>query len=527
MSYRNPQIVQPAKVGEIYGAGIAQLGKSISQGIDAYALKQEKIRKEQEAELKKQQNLYNQVDFEKAKMSANFTQKTRDYQLSSQLKPIADNAIKNYGDAKIALLNETNPAIRAELNKKLQNSYSTLINAEAYVKALQGDIGKYISINNAQEIGITKGIAATGADAIINQEFMQNISAMSDGGTIKMNQLEDGSIDLTAYRKDGSEIRTLNSAKYLQSGNSLIYDIPATDVEFLKDVDKQILTNKGNIKKEFLSDPKSRIIKTDAGSFNQFYETVDVDAIVKASSSTLVGQVAAYNAMTAQQKEDVWANQLGENRSEALTATDEDIAAAYQNLLVQSLKEQDAFDNFDGKLVSVGGMTKITPPTSPKPGKPTVREIKAENMANLISSVPSVFKLKLNPAGVPTPESFNAKIEIPEVTNPDTGKKEKDDKEFKDNIESLGFNVIDVSKSKEDDTIIGYDIEMKGKTSGTYKLDFNDLPTIKEFYNELLIISGYDPKEAQDVNKEILNILTIRGFEPTEAGKSIKGKFDK
>ncbi len=42
MSYRNPQIVQPAKVGEIYGAGIAQLGKSISQGIDAYDFKTRK-----------------------------------------------------------------------------------------------------------------------------------------------------------------------------------------------------------------------------------------------------------------------------------------------------------------------------------------------------------------------------------------------------------------------------------------------------------------------------------------------------
>lgn len=364
MSYRNPQIVQPAKVGEIYGAGIAQLGSTIAKNIDAYALKQEKIRKEQQAELKKQQNLYNKVDFEKAKMSANFDQKTREFQLSDQLRPIADQAIKNYGDSKIALLTVTNPQERDYYNKMLQQSYSTLIGAESYVKALQADIGEYTSINNAQEIGITKGIAATGADATINQEFMQNISAMTPGGTIKMNQLEDGSLDLTAYRADGSEIRTLNSSKYLQSGNTLIYDIPATDVEFLKDVDKQILTNKGNVKKEFLSDPKSRIIKTDAGSFNQFYQTVNTDAIVKASSSTLIGQVAGYNAMTPQQKEDVWANQLNQNRSTALIASDEDIAAAYQNLLIEDLKQQDAFDSVNGELVSIGQMTKITPVTT-------------------------------------------------------------------------------------------------------------------------------------------------------------------
>ena len=165
MSYRNPQIVQPAKVGEIYGAGIAQFGKNISKGIDAYALKQEKILKEQQAELKKQQDLYNKVDFEKAQMTANFQQKTKKYQLSDQLRPIADKAIKNFGDAKIALLTETDPAKRAEYNKMLQNSYSTLIDAEAFVGALQADSQDYLSIQNAGEIGITKGIAATGADA--------------------------------------------------------------------------------------------------------------------------------------------------------------------------------------------------------------------------------------------------------------------------------------------------------------------------------------------------------------------------
>ncbi len=494
MSYRNPQIVQPAKVGEIYGAGIAQLGKSISQGIDAYALKQEKIRKEQEAELKKQQNLYNQVDFEKAKMSANFTQKTRDYQLSSQLKPIADNAIKNYGDAKIALLNETNPAIRAELNKKLQNSYSTLINAEAYVKALQGDIGKYISINNAQEIGITKGIAATGADAIINQEFMQNISAMSDGGTIKMNQLEDGSIDLTAYRKDGSEIRTLNSAKYLQSGNSLIYDIPATDVEFLKDVDKQILTNKGNIKKEFLSDPKSRIIKTDAGSFNQFYETVDVDAIVKASSSTLVGQVAAYNAMTAQQKEDVWANQLGENRSEALTATDEDIAAAYQNLLVQSLKEQDAFDNFDGKLVSVGKMTKITPTTPQKETADTRKEkTRKETITTVYENIQEAspsLGISMNNAGV-----FTGDVELiinedgTDVINP----------QVEEALDRIGLETVKFIGPDDNEKVTdAVKIKLAG-TPDTKAIEFKKSISAQEFINKVLKLSGAKPGEAKDI----------------------------
>ena len=493
MSYRNPQIVQPAKVGEIYGAGIAQLGSTIAKNIDAYALKQEKIRKEQQAELKKQQDLYNKVDFEKAKMSANFDQKTREFQLSDQLRPIADQAIKNYGDSKIALLTVTNPQERGYYNKMLQQSYSTLIGAESYVKALQADIGEYTSINNAQEIGITKGIAATGADATINQEFMQNISAMTPGGTMKMNQLEDGSLDLTAYRADGSEIRTLNSSKYLQSGNTLIYDIPATDVEFLKDVDKQILTNKGNVKKEFLSDPKSRIIKTDAGSFNQFYQTVNTDAIVKASSSTLIGQVAGYNAMTPQQKEDVWANQLNQNRNTALTASDEDIAAAYQNLLIEDLKQQDAFDSVNGELVSIGQMTKITPVTTKETKDSRSEKTRKESITTIYENIQEAspnLGIGMNQAGV-----FTGSVDLiidedgKDIINP----------KVSDALDRIGLETVQFLGPEDDDNITdSVKIKLAG-TPNTKAIEFKKSMSAQEFVNKVLKLSGATPGEAKDI----------------------------
>ena len=493
MSYRNPQIVQPAKVGEIYGAGIAQLGSTIAKNIDAYALKQEKIRKEQQAELKKQQNLYNKVDFEKAKMSANFDQKTREFQLSDQLRPIADQAIKNYGDSKIALLTVTNPQERDYYNKMLQQSYSTLIGAESYVKALQADIGEYTSINNAQEIGITKGIAATGADATINQEFMQNISAMTPGGTIKMNQLEDGSLDLTAYRADGSEIRTLNSSKYLQSGNTLIYDIPATDVEFLKDVDKQILTNKGNVKKEFLSDPKSRIIKTDAGSFNQFYQTVNTDAIVKASSSTLIGQVAGYNAMTPQQKEDVWANQLNQNRSTALIASDEDIAAAYQNLLIEDLKQQDAFDSINGELVSVGQMTKITPVTTKETKDSRSEKTRKESITTIYENIQEAspnLGIGMNQAGV-----FTGSVDL--IINEDD--KDIINPKVSNALDQIGLEVVQLIGPENDNITDSVKIKLEG-TPNTKAIEFKKSMSAQEFVNKVLKLSGATPGEAKDIS---------------------------
>ena len=391
------------------------------------------------------------------------------------------------------MLTVTNPQERGYYNKMLQQSYSTLIGAESYVKALQADIGEYTSINNAQEIGITKGIAATGADATINQEFMQNISAMTPGGTMKMNQLEDGSLDLTAYRADGSEIRTLNSSKYLQSGNTLIYDIPATDVEFLKDVDKQILTNKGNVKKEFLSDPKSRIIKTDAGSFNQFYQTVNTDAIVKASSSTLIGQVAGYNAMTPQQKEDVWANQLNQNRSTALIASDEDIAAAYQNLLVEDLKQQDAFDSINGELVSVGQMTKITPVTTKETKDSRSEKTRKESITTIYENIQEAspnLGIGMNQAGV-----FTGSVDL--IINEDD--KDIINPKVSDALDQIGLEVVQLIGPENDNITDSVKIKLEG-TPNTKAIEFKKSMSAQEFVNKVLKLSGATPGEAKDIS---------------------------
>ena len=189
MSYRNPQIIQPSKEGQIIGAGIARFGQQIGQGIDKFAKEQERLRKEQLAELKKEQDLFNKVDLEKAKMNANFQQQTKKYELSNELRPIADGAIQQYGDAKIALLTETNPQNRAYYNKQLQGAYTTLIDAEAFVGSMQTDGKSYLDIQNKNELGYTKGIAGeTEAERLINQEFLQVASGRQVGGTVKMVQ---------------------------------------------------------------------------------------------------------------------------------------------------------------------------------------------------------------------------------------------------------------------------------------------------------------------------------------------------
>lgn len=499
MSYRNPQIVQPSKAGQIYAAGLEQVGKQAARGIEMYAKKQEKLLKEQEAALKKEQDLFNRVDLEKAKMNANFQQQTKKYQLSDELRPIADNAIKQYGDAKIALLTETNPQNRAYYNKLLQDSYTTLIDAEAFVGSMQADGQNYLSIQNKNELGYTKGIAGENEqERLINQEFIQVASGRQPGGTVRMIQLEDGSMDMMAYREDGSLIRSLNSVKYLQSGNSLLYDIPDTKTEFLKDVDKQILNDQGGYKEQFLNTEESITTTIGGDKYKQLYKTINKEAIVDASSATLDGQVAAYYGLDNQQKRNVWKNQLNQSTEVPLTDNEEGVRKAYTELLLNDIASQKDVIQIEGDFaLATTKRQLIVPPKPTKASKPSKKEITAGKMANDILAEGNVFNFPRAPQSNVIQTIGNLEIK-------------ENDTALESTLNRMGFNVK--TARDEDDKFVGYDINLKGapKTS-RIELDINKPISKKDFYRELLIASGYDVPTAKSVADELLNALTIRG----------------
>ena len=384
MSYRNPQIVQPSRAGEIYAQAIAGFGKQAAGTIQAIGDKKRAAEKAANAEAEVNRKIYNKIDIENAEMQADMTQKIKDFQLRDQLAPILTQAIEGYGDAKIALLTEKNPEMRAFYKKEMQKSYATMMDAKTFTESIQGDVGRYSTIKNGADFGNTVGIAGNEIDTqATNQMFLAAISGKLPNGTISMQLNENGGIDLTAFA-DGKPIRTVNSTKYGQSGNELIFDAPDTITEMQKELDAQIKNDLGGLSSDFISDPEIRRFKTGKDNFQQQINRIDVNGIINKGTDVFKGQAAAFDAMSNQRKAFVWRNQLKQNTGYegALNATPEQIAQAYKNVARTELLKEAKIDSAE-----INGETVYFQGSKPQLVKP--EKIDKPDDKNLNKTTPS------------------------------------------------------------------------------------------------------------------------------------------
>lgn len=374
MSYRNPQIVQPSKAGEIYAQAIAGFGKQAAGAMQAVGDKRRAEEKALNAEAEVNRQIYNKIDIENAEMQADMTQKIKDFQLRDQLAPILTKSIEDYGDAKIALLTEKNPEMRAQYKAQLQKSYATMLDAKTFTESIQGDAGRYSTIDNGAEFGSTLGLAGEGEEAQeTNQMFLAAISGRLPNGSITMRLNPEGGIDLTAMN-NGKPIRTVNSLKYGQSGNELIFDAPDTITEMQKEVDAQIRNDAGGLKKEYIKDPEIRRFTSGKDNFEQQINRIEVDRILNAGDSSFKGQAAAFGKMNNQQKAFVWKNQLkqGSGYKGALGATPQQIEQAYKDVARTELLKEAEIDSetINGEIVYFqGSKPQLVKPAKDEPPK--------------------------------------------------------------------------------------------------------------------------------------------------------------
>jgi len=501
MSYRNPQIVQPSKAGEIYAQAIAGFGKQAAGAIQAVGDKKRAEEKALNAEAEVNRQIYNKIDIENAEMQADMTQKIKDYQLRDQLAPILTQSIENYGDAKIALLTEKNPEMRAQYKAQLQKNYATLMDAKTFTESIQGDAGRYSSISNGAEFGSTLGIAGEGIEAqATNQMFLAAISGRLPNGNITMQLNPEGGINLTAI-VDGKPIRTVNSLKYGQSGNELIFDAPDTITEMQKEVDAQIRDDAGGLKKEYIKDPEIRRFTSGKDNFEQQINRIEVDRILDAGDSSFKGQAAAFSAMNNQQKAFVWKNQLkqGSGYEGALGATPQQIEQAYKDVARTELLKEAKIDSetINGEIVYFQGST----PKLIKPAKVNVKTTKLtaaqekekrreENIEVKESSIENFLTkldVKRNPAGL-----FMGKIDMGDIS-------------IQDKIIESGFSVSSIKAKQteeqkynnEDPEIIGYKLKPEGKAStSSFEVLLNVTP--QKLMQKMLLSIGATEKEAKE-----------------------------
>lgn len=499
MSYRNPQIVQPSKAGEIYAAAIGNFGKQVAGTMQAIGDKKRTEEKAANAEAEVNRQIYNKIDIENAEMQADMTQKIKDFQLRDQLAPILTQAIEGYGDAKIALLTEKNPEMRAFYKKEMQKSYATMMDAKTFTESMQGDVIRYNTIKNGADFGSTVGIAGNEVDAqATNQMFLAAISGKLPNSNISMQLNENGGIDLTAFA-DGKPIRTVNSTKYGQSGNELIFDVPDTITEMQKELDAQIKNDAGGLSSDFISDPEIRRFTTGKDNFQQQINRIDVDGIINKGTNVFKGQAAAFDAMSNQRKAFVWRNQLKQNTGYegALNATPEQIEQAYKNVArIELLKEAEIESaEINGKTVYFqGSKPQLVKPKVTKPTKLTEaekREItRVENLQQTMEDVDNLLlslNIKKNPAGI-----YSGSVNMNNLTT-------------QERIIASGFSVSSVTAKQTEDEkdegiepeVIGY--KLKDENTGKeFEVPVNVAAPI--FMQKILLSRGAKRQEAEQAS---------------------------
>ena len=499
MSYRNPQIVQPSKAGEIYAAAIGNFGKQVAGTIQAFGDKKRAEEKAANAEAEVNRQIYNKIDIENAEMQADMTQKIKDFQLRDQLAPILTQAIEGYGDAKIALLTEKNTEMRAFYKKEMQKSYATMMDAKTFTESIQGDVGRYSTIKNGADFGSTVGIAGNEIDTqATNQMFLAAISGKLPNSNISMQLNENGGIDLTAFA-DGKPIRTVNSTKYGQSGNELIFDAPDTITEMQKELDAQIKNDAGGLSSDFISDPEIRRFATGKDNFQQQINRIDVNGIINKGTDVFKGQAAAFDAMSNQRKAFVWRNQLKQNTGYegALNATPEQIAQAYKDVARTELLKEAKIDSaeINGETVYFqGSKPQLVTFKEPTVSKLTEGEKKEkrrfENLSETEEDINLLFQklpVKRNSAGL-----YIGKVDMNDIG-------------IQDKIINSGFSVSSVTAKQtqeekdndEEPQIIGYKLKPEGKAStAAFEVLLNVTP--QKLMEKMLLSKGATAKEAKE-----------------------------
>jgi len=139
---------------------------------------------------------------------------------------------------------------------------------------------------------------------------------------------------------------------------------------------------------------------------------------------------------------------------------------------------------------------KLVDPTAKTTKPPETKEYdkQAANLAN----AGNAFNIPKNKAGILMADN---KISIPTPEN---------NKSFVKELSKLGFKVTEAATGKgKNQKVVGYDIKKKGApNTRVFEVDFDNPPTAREFYRELLTAQGVPTSQIENKLNDILNHLT-------------------
>lgn len=308
--YENPPIIQPNRGSEIVSASIADAASSISKALIDKGERKRQEEKENKLTLQKLQDRKNETDLLYSEKLADWKTKQvhTDDGLDKQVYSIMEEEIKNAADARILLLNETNPAKRQEHLKTIRNANVLLDSSATFAKSIAGQTATWRLNTKGLKVGEVGGHFVNGStpeeilDNTAGIEILGGMNGRYIDPKVEVKKDEDGDgLILSVTGKHKEDNRDINFKIYsknfdkseVEGENGLLVPVESLDT-FHTQAKEDIVDKKGNIYEGYLTKTRETYdldsSGTSGGNGRDIYQITNgrrlqVDAAKKAISA--------------------------------------------------------------------------------------------------------------------------------------------------------------------------------------------------------------------------------------------------
>jgi len=392
MSYRNPEIITD-KSGEILAQGFASFGQSMAAGVTKAIQRADEIKRQREADTLRLNKLDTDIKIQNAKKAAEFKSNLPKTSLNTKLNPIIDQRIKAAGDAQMALYNESDPEVRSQLLKVIQDADSFLVNTGTFLEDLKGEAAAF---RERKSGGLNKQWGVNGVDEkdrVNKFGLLSLISGEAEGDIDLEFDTESNSLNLNAYGKIGEEswnVNGFNSNNYLASGSELFHEIPQMLEESITASTKIITNSEGKLLPNVTNPPVTKriyqdIVDKDTKKIGRKLVEGQIEEINQSAIDNLIGKeisssVAGFNAAAPLDQNAIFSYELDapyKSYSDFLEKVkdpkeqDKILYQMFKEKTIEGIGEQFQSYEKDGQKVYFRAVTPLKEVKAPPPEKTT------------------------------------------------------------------------------------------------------------------------------------------------------------
>jgi hypothetical protein len=267
--YENPPIIQPGRGSEMISSAIVDASSSISKALIERGERKRQEEKENKLTLQKLQDRKNETDlYYSEKLSDWKTKQSHTNEgLDKQIYSIMQEEIKNAADARILLLNETDPNERQKHLKTIRNANVLLDGSANFAKSIAGQTATWRLNTKGLKVGEVGGHFINGStdeeilDNTAGVEILGGMDAKYIDPNIILEKDEDGDgLVLTVKGKHSDTNRDINFKIYsktfdkseAEGENGLLVPVESLDT-FHTQAKEDIVDKKGNIYDGYLT----------------------------------------------------------------------------------------------------------------------------------------------------------------------------------------------------------------------------------------------------------------------------------